>query len=149
MSTHIGDAASASRAPRSRVVVAEDDEGMLELVAFALRNDGHEVIEVSDGGRLLVRLASQLRTERGLDADLIVSDIRMPVMSGLAMLKALRDAHWTKPVILMTAFADEDTRNRAARLGARLLDKPFTMEGLCAAVDEELEAHRRSASAGG
>lgn len=137
------------RPPRSRVVVAEDDAGMLELVAFALRNDGHEVIEVTDGGRLLVRLASQLRTERGVDADLIVSDIRMPVMSGLAMLKALRDAHWTKPVILMTAFADEETRNRAARLGARLLDKPFTMEGLCAAVDEALEAHRRNGSPGG
>ena len=145
----IREEAPPSRPPRSRVVVAEDDEAMLELVAFALRNDGHEVIEVTDGGRLLVRLASQLRTERGVDADLIVSDIRMPVMSGLAMLKALRDAHWTKPVILMTAFADEETRKRAARLGARLLDKPFTMEGLCSAVDEALEAHRRNRSSGG
>lgn len=142
MSTTIGENAPGARRRPARVVVAEDDEGMLELVAFALRSDGHEVIEVTDGGRLLVRLASQMKTERGLDADLIVSDIRMPVMSGLAMLKALRDAHWTKPVILMTAFADEETRTRAARLGAKLLDKPFSMEGLRAAVDEALLPHR-------
>lgn len=47
---------------------------------------------------------------------------------GLAMLRALRDAHWMRPVILMTAFADGEVRRSAERLGAELLEKPFTMQ---------------------
>jgi DNA-binding response OmpR family regulator len=126
----------------ARVMVVDDDEGLLELLAFALRNEGHEVIEVRDGGRLLEELASEPRSHRGVDADLILSDIRMPGMSGLAMLKQLRAVHWTKPVILMTAFVDDETRARAARLGASVLDKPFTLQALCAAVDAALLASR-------
>jgi DNA-binding response OmpR family regulator len=147
MSKLEGEAASKENKARPpRVIVAEDDPAMLELIGLTLRERGYDVVELGDGGRLLVRLAAQMRSQRGLDADLIVSDIRMPVMSGLAMLKALRDARFAGPVLLMTAFSDAETRGRAARLGARVLDKPFTMEALCAAVEQALVERTAAAS---
>jgi DNA-binding response OmpR family regulator len=121
--------------PRSRVLVADDDIEMRRLVAESLRKDGYEVVEESDGGRLLVRIAAIYTFERTIDPfDLIVSDIRMPVCSGLDILKGLRDAHWRTPVILMTAFGDDETRQRADTLGALLFDKPFQMGALRAVV---------------
>jgi DNA-binding response OmpR family regulator len=62
-----------------------------------------------------------------VDVDLIVSDIHMPTCSGLQILRGLRDAQWSVPVILMTAFGDDDTRAEAELLGAILFDKPFSI----------------------
>jgi DNA-binding response OmpR family regulator len=122
---------SVSLSQRSRVLVADDDAEMRRLVAETLRRDDYEVVEESDGGRLLVRIAAIYAFEHTVDPfDLIVSDIRMPVCSGLDILKGLRDAHWTTPVILMTAFGDDETRRRAESLGALLFDKPFQMNAL-------------------
>ncbi len=125
---------------RPRVLVAEDDAEMRRLVADALRKDGYDIVEESDGGRLLVRIAAIYSFRRTSDpVDLIVSDVRMPVCSGLDILKGLRDAHWQTPVILMTAFGDAETRARAESLGAHLFDKPFTMQALRAKVRELLD----------
>jgi DNA-binding response OmpR family regulator len=117
------------------VLLAEDDPEMRGLVAEALRGDGYEVVELADGGRLLVDIAARLKAGSGADSlDIIVSDIRMPVCTGLQILAALRDAHWRTPVILMTAFGDEATRKHAESLQAVLLDKPFDIDELRAAV---------------
>ncbi len=116
---------------RLRVLVADDDAEMRRLVSESLRRDGYDVTEESDGGRLLVRIASLYsRDAAGHSFDLIVSDIRMPVCSGLEILKGLREAHWSTPVILMTAFGDDETKDRADKLGALFFDKPFKMDAL-------------------
>jgi DNA-binding response OmpR family regulator len=128
---------------RACIVVAEDDGPMRAVVAESLRHDGHIVRELSDGARLLVHIARQYQKHDPTHAiDLIVSDLRMPVVSGLAMLRGLRAAHWETPVILMTAFGDEDVRAQVAELHAVLLDKPFSMAALRAKVNELLAAHR-------
>jgi DNA-binding response OmpR family regulator len=120
---------------KPRVLVADDDTEMRRLVAESLRKDDYEVIEEPDGGRLLVRIAAIYSFQETMDPfDLIVSDIRMPVCSGLDIVKGLREAHWTTPVILMTAFGDDETRARAHKLGALLFDKPFQMGALRAVV---------------
>jgi DNA-binding response OmpR family regulator len=132
---------------RLRVLVADDDVDMRHLVAESLRRDDYEVVEESDGGRLLVRVASVYSFDRLNDPfDLIVSDIRMPVCSGLEILKGLREARWKTPVILMTAFGDDETRERAEKLGALLFDKPFKMDVLRLVVrglllDKKKEEH--------
>ena len=126
----------------ARIVVAEDDREMLQLVTTMLREEGHDVVEVSDGGRLLVLIARCCRGD-GHIPDLIVSDVRMPVMTGLAMLKGVREAHWTIPVVLMTAFPDADTKWRAESLDATVLAKPFRMNEL-----RELVARRLAESHG-
>lgn len=114
-----------------RVLVAEDDPEMRRLVVEALRKDGHHVTEAADGGRLLVHIAEAFDRDPSLSlVDVIVSDVRMPVCSGLELLERLADARWRVPVILMTAFGDEDTRRRAERIGAVLFDKPLSLQAL-------------------
>lgn len=106
---------------------------MRRLIVEVLREDGNEVTEASDGGRLLVELTHGKHCDYE-HVDLIVSDIRMPVCSGLQIIEALRAAQCAVPIVLMTAFGDEQTRAHAKMLGAILFDKPFAMEDLRTAV---------------
>lgn len=118
-----------------RVLVAEDDPEMRRLVVEALRKDGHNVLEASDGGRLLVLLAAAFDRDPTLGAvDVIVSDVRMPVCSGLDLIERLFEARWRVACILITAFGDDQIRRRARAVGALLLDKPFSMRDLRDAV---------------
>lgn len=102
------------------------------LVADTMRRDGYQVLAVSDGGHLLGQLAF------GGEVDLVISDIRMPMLSGTTVLGSVRSARATLPVILMTAFSDDATRALAEELGATLLDKPFTVDDLRKAVQHLL-----------
>jgi DNA-binding response OmpR family regulator len=118
-----------------RVIVAEDDPEMRALVVEALRKDGYVVSDVANGGRLLVTLAREFSHGAGGDAfDLMVSDLRMPVCSGLEIVEQLRAARCRMPIVLMTAFGDEATRQRARRLATLLMDKPFQLAELRSAV---------------
>lgn len=124
------------------VVVADDDPDMREEVADTLRKLGHLVIELGSGDDLLRYLrGSVVSTEHVRAPDLIVSDIRMPGPSGLAVLEALREIGCETPVILMTAFGDAETHERASELGAVVtLDKPFDTAALHNAVLDALRA---------
>jgi CheY-like chemotaxis protein len=127
----------------SRVLVAEDDPEMRRLLAEALRADGYEVKEASDGGRLLVDLTRGVRSSfQGVD--LIVSDIKMPVCSGLQIVEAIRSTRCEIPIILMTAFGDDATRTQAALFDALLFDKPFAVDDLLTAVARLLPRERRA-----
>jgi DNA-binding response OmpR family regulator len=106
---------------------------MLRLIVESLREDGNDVQEARDGGRLLVELTHGPRCNYE-SVDLIVSDIRMPVCSGLQIVEALRAAHCAVPIVLMTAFGDDHTRAHAESLGAVLFDKPFALDDLRTAV---------------
>jgi CheY-like chemotaxis protein len=120
---------ASGRAPR--VLVVDDDAEMRRLVCDTLRKDGYDIVEETDGGRLLVRVAALYAQSGTVEpVDLIVTDIRMPVCTGLDIVKGLRDARWGTPVILMTAFADDEVSRRARLLGAVLFNKPFQMADL-------------------
>ncbi|MCL2451024.1 MAG: response regulator [Polyangiaceae bacterium] len=106
---------------------------MRTIVADVLRADGYDVAEVPDGGRLLVQLA-RTRVSDAPPCDLLVSDVRMPVCSGLQILESLRLSHRQTPAILMTAFGDEQTRARAEGFGAVWFTKPFELDDLRKAV---------------
>jgi len=112
---------------------------MRELVADLVRREGCDVEELADGEQLLVRVVTAMLPRRQASGiDLIVSDVRMPFCSGLDVLKKLRVAHRTTPVILMTAFGDPWLRERVQVLGGLLLDKPFKLQALRDAVRELL-----------
>ncbi len=120
------------RVERSRVLVAEDDLEMRRLIAGALRDDGYDVIEASDGIELLDRLAAFILYDRPDETPhLIISDVRMPGITGLDVLSGMNDSTLRVPIILITAFGDEQTHMRAAELGAvAMFDKPFRLREL-------------------
>jgi two-component system cell cycle response regulator CpdR len=101
---------------------------MRSLVADALRIERFEVVEVGDGRKMW------LTTIDSGHYDLVVSDLRLPMVDGLTVLEDLHERAPTTRVILMTAFADDKVRARAKTLGASLMDKPFKMGELRAAV---------------
>jgi CheY-like chemotaxis protein len=122
----------------ARVIVAEDDPAMLRVVVEALEVDGHAVQPVRGGGGLLLELVGT-RPERRR-TDLVVSDVRMPTLTGLQVLTVVRAGNDLVPFILMTAFADDEMRLQAARLGAVLFDKPFDVAELRLVVSRILES---------
>ena len=80
--------------------------------------------------------------------DVIVSDIRMPGVSGLSVLAGLREIEGIPPIILITAFGDEETHAEADRLGAAaVLDKPFEMATLLNKTREVISRRKRVQSA--
>lgn len=118
----------------ARVLLADDDDEMRSLLGLALREDGCEVVEARDGGEMLERVrVAHLNPERA--PDVIVMDVRMPKLSGLGLLSAIRHAHWATPVILITGFGDSLLHEQALSLGATLVfDKPFDLDDLRNAV---------------
>ncbi len=116
----------------AKILVAEDDTAVSAFVARALQHRGHEVTAVPDGSTALGALAVT-------PFDLLLTDIVMPRLDGIALaLKASKD-HPGMKILLMTGFASE--RQRAHNLEAlihRVIAKPFTLEDICNAVDEEL-----------
>jgi CheY-like chemotaxis protein len=107
--------------PVLSALVADDDSYMLDLVASFLRKEGFVVMVASSGTELLGVLAD------GLEPNLIVTDVQMPGLSGLAVLAHVKQHHSPVPVILMTAFATDSLRESARKSGAAaVLAKPFT-----------------------
>ena len=123
------------------VVVAEDDAEMRRMLGETLREEGYDATEIQDGRTLRNFISVAGVDSRRPAADLLISDIRMPGCTGLEVLQALRGFDWALPVILITAFGDEETHEEALRLGARkVFDKPFDLEALVAEVREVLPA---------
>ncbi|HEX2671867.1 MAG TPA: response regulator [Polyangiaceae bacterium] len=121
-----------------RVVLAEDDAAMREMLAVVLSEAGYQVTTVSDGAelaRFLRELAPSARF------DLIVTDVNMPGGSGLDVIDQLRQNGDDTPVIVVTAFPQKDILERAHELGLRLLAKPFELDTLRAAVDWAIRAN--------
>ncbi len=120
----------------ARILVAEDDGAVRALVRRALELDGHAVTTAEDGGEAL----EVIRRENGR-FDLLLSDIRMPVMDGIALaLAAARDFPGLR-ILLMTGYAEQ--RERAHGLEAIVRDvvqKPFTLAEIRRAVAEALAA---------
>jgi CheY-like chemotaxis protein len=117
-------------APRESalVLLAEDDLELRKLIATTLRDGGYEVVEAANGMELLDSL--ELTVARR-SPYAIVSDVRMPLLSGMDVLAVIRASSTEVPVILITAFGDSDTHHEAHDLGAvGILDKPFDLSAL-------------------
>jgi two-component system, cell cycle response regulator CpdR len=120
----------------ARIPIAEDDEGMRELVVRALDEDGHQLTATSDGVQALDALQ---RHDGGFD--LLLADVKMPVMDGIALALAAGRDRPDMPIMLMTGYADQ--RERAHGLDALVHDviaKPFSLEQIKSAVREALIA---------
>lgn len=116
------------------ILVAEDDDNVRAFVSRALEIKGHNVTEAEDGG-----LALEALEEAGGRFDLLLSDIKMPVMDGIALALTTGAEYPDITILLMTGFADQ--RERAHGLDALIYDiiaKPFTLDALVEKVDDAL-----------
>ncbi|MFK7883872.1 MAG: response regulator [Phycisphaerales bacterium] len=112
------------------VVVVDDEPDLLELVAYNIGQDGHEVITATDGISALEAVRSRL-------PDVVVLDVMMPGLSGLEVAKRLRSQTETAsiPIIMLTARAEEKQELEGLDAGADdYISKPFSMQVLLARV---------------
>jgi len=143
----LGPAAATNSPSRARLLLAEDDFELRELLACVLREDGHEVVEARDGNELWELLSREAAADSAAPFSLVVSDVRMPGLTAFDVLSKLQRELTEIPVILITAFGDQTTHLRALRLGAcRVFDKPFDCDKLREAVHETLHQQARRAS---
>ncbi len=123
----------------ARVLVAEDDPDMRSLIVRALQLDGHRVYEAQSGDELLATMRSMfIETWPEDGVDLVVTDVRMPGLSGLEAARMLRESRWNAPIILMTALTSPALLAEAEGLHVKVLAKPFTLEDLLAAARDAL-----------
>lgn len=112
-----------------RIVVADDDDDIRDLVATTLRLDGYDVSEAKDGVALLDIVAT------ANPPHVIICDVRMPGIDGLTMLAALRRIGSCVPIIMMSAYCTIETQEEARASGANVFfTKPFDLDDLRTAV---------------
>jgi len=123
----------------ARILIAEDEEALCAMCARALNSVGHEVETACDGSDAL----DLIKREDGR-FDLLLTDIRMPIMDGIALSLAVARDYPELTILLMTGYADQ--RERAHGLDAIVHDviaKPFSLVQLRATVDEALTVKAR------
>jgi CheY-like chemotaxis protein len=120
----------------ARVLIADDEDSMRSLVARAVAMDDHETVTAADGAEALDILTGDAR-----GFDLLLTDIKMPIMDGIALALAAARDFPDLVILLMTGFADQ--RERASGLNAIVHDvvtKPFSVADIRAAVAGALRA---------
>ena len=118
----------------AKILIAEDDDMVRDLVVRALNEDGHELTVAGDGLSALAAL-----NRKNCRYDLLLTDVKMPVMDGIALALAAGRDHPDVAIMLMTAFADQ--RERTHGLDALVHDviaKPFSVDQIKGAVREAL-----------
>jgi two-component system cell cycle response regulator CpdR len=122
----------------AKILIAEDDDDIRSLVVRALSDDGHELTATADGAAALDEID---RRKGGFD--LVLSDVKMPVMDGIALALAVGKNHPEIPIVLMTGYADQRERTRGLdALVHDVIAKPFTLEQIQGAVREALLARQ-------
>jgi two-component system cell cycle response regulator CpdR len=122
----------------ARVLIADDEEPMRLLVSRAIAMDGHDITTAQDGAEAL-----EILTREDGRFDLLLTDIKMPVMDGIALALAAARDFPKLTILLMTGFADQ--RERASGLDAIVHDvvtKPFSVADIRTAVADALSARR-------
>jgi CheY-like chemotaxis protein len=122
----------------ARILIAEHDDAIRGLLLRALSEDGHETVATADGAQALVKL-----TESNGGFDLLLSDIKMPVMDGIALALATGRDHPDVVIMLMTGYADQ--RERSHELDALVHDviaKPFSVAQIRGALGQALAPGR-------
>lgn len=118
----------------AHILLTDDEEAVRGFVQRALEMDGHSVVQAFDGADALDKMA-----ETETPFDLLLTDIRMPMMDGIALALAVARDHPATTILLMTGYADQ--RERAAGLDALIRDvvtKPFSLAQIRLAVADAL-----------
>src|SRR4029079_5845415 len=121
----------------ARILVVDDQELMRDSLAANLVREGHDVLATHDGTVAVSKLEGSTRF------DLLITDLKMPKMTGIELLVEAKRLRPEMPVVLMTAFATVQTAVEAMKLGAYdYIQKPFDGDEIKHLVDRTLEHHR-------
>src|SRR5688500_4042330 len=130
-------------ANQDRILVVDDSESTLQVLERNLKSQGYAVFTATN-------VAQAIELLENMPIDLVVTDMRMPKIGGLDLVRHVRSNHPAAGVIMITGFASIDSAVSAIREGAEdYLPKPFTDDELLAAVGGALRKvhHRRTANA--
>ena len=117
----------------SNILIVDDEQSYRQLLSLVFESDGHTVRTAMNGRQALELIQSE-------PADIIISDVKMPDMDGIELLRAVRESAPDLAVVLMTAFASVETAREAFKLGADdFIQKPFDVEELKLIVKKTLE----------
>ncbi len=131
--TAVAEDVNVAAAPTARILVVDDERSMRELLSIVLKREGHEVL-VAENGRSAIDLLERQPVE------LLISDVRMPDLSGVDVLAAAQRMNPEIIGIMITAYASTETAVEALRLGAYdYLSKPFNVDELKLKVRKALE----------
>jgi len=126
---------------KARILVVDDEQNARTALRTLLADEGYEIAEAADGAAGLALLES-------FAPDVVLSDVRMPKMDGLALLKAAREQGSTATFVMMTAFATVDVAVAAMKAGAdQFLTKPLDVEAVSVVLGKVLEKRRLEADA--
>ena len=121
---------------KPRILIVDDEPSMREMLKIVLRRDGYDVLVAENGREAMALLQAG-------PVDLLLSDIRMPDVTGVQVLRAAKEANRDIVAFMMTAYASTDTAVEAMRLGAvDYFTKPFSMDELRLKVRRHLESSR-------
>src|SRR4051794_23526272 len=110
------------------ILIVDDERDIRRILREMLLLEGHEVAEAANGAEALERL-------RGASFDLVVTDVRMPSLGGMELLRRVREVSPSTEVIVATAYAELETAIECMRAGAfDLLRKPFNLQELFSCV---------------
>src|SRR4051812_23050250 len=136
----LGERGTNGQTPRPLILLAEDDLDVQAALTEFLELSGYDVVAVNNGSDMLDALASAAARE-DREADLIITDVRMPGFNGLSIAEELRADGWKQPIIIISAFGDDVIKERIRRLEGQteFFPKPLdpgrlekTLADLCA-----------------
>ena len=117
----------------SKLLIVDDEQSYRQLLTLVFEGDGHDIRTATNGREALEMMQEE-------QADVIISDVKMPDMNGIELLRAVRENHSDVGVVLMTAFASVETARDAFKLGADdFIQKPFDVEELKIIVRKALD----------
>lgn len=126
------------REPDATVLLVEDEAPVRAFAARALRLQGYRVIEAESGEQALAFLQAE-----GIRVDIFVSDVVMPGLDGPGWVTRALAARPRTPVVFMSGYAEDSLSAALSRTaGAVFLDKPFTLNGLCQTIEQQLDRAR-------
>ncbi|MGI8787728.1 MAG: sigma-54-dependent transcriptional regulator, partial [Pyrinomonadaceae bacterium] len=119
--------------PQKTILLADDDANLRRVLEFQLQEAGYEVTTASDGAEAL-----EIFTQS--DFDCVITDLRMPKLSGLEFLEKIKTANSEIPVIVITAFGEVETAVAAMKIGAYdYINKPFNRDEILLTLERAVK----------
>lgn len=120
----------------SKILIIDDEQSMRDFLAIMLKKEGHEVVTAENGADALKAVHAEI-------FDLVITDVKMPGVSGIDVLKMIKEISPETVVIMITAFATAETAVEAMKLGAYdYITKPFKIDEIKLIIQKALEKRR-------